>query len=276
MCAFPHMTPRPEVTLLPNSGVRLETNDDGGWEAGHPKSRTQLAHILLSKRSSHADRHAIGWFRHMYDMTGYFFVPRSFLERSADLPPASVLLYLQLCARLATVQDGATTVSTAELARSAGLGRRTVFAALSHLENAGLISRAKPGTSLVSEYRILNGTESRGGDLGVEDKPEEPILQTPQAQSSSLDQVVPPQTQEIPERPLNDLIAAVYAPKCKGEDLAKYVDWDEADLRATLNWMRVNSRVNPEMTINFFVAVLRRARSTMARLGPAPSGNGHN
>jgi hypothetical protein len=84
----------------------------------------------------------------------YVLVPLCLLDHLGDVSIVALKTYLTICSLVGP--DGKPpSPSTAQLAKLTGLTRRSVFAALSYLEQRGLIKRAKNARSATNEYSLL-------------------------------------------------------------------------------------------------------------------------
>jgi len=63
--------------------------------------------------------------------------------------------------------------------------------------------------------------------------------------------------------PLDDLIAAVYSPKCRVRNVQHLVNVDEVELRRCLEWLNAEGGVSPDMPVGFFAGCIRMARDKL-------------
>jgi hypothetical protein len=161
--------------------------------------------------------------------------------------------------------------------------QRTVFAAVAQLVELGLIGRQKDAPTAVNRYRVIVS-----GDRIVSTVPPDVEVNSMPKAAAGPDETPPPEaisaglvgpsatvsecggvsTSTNHVVPLDDLIAAVYSPKCRARDVRPWLDVDEAELRICLEWLLAEGGVSPDMPAGFFAGCIRMAQEKLTGRKP--------
>jgi hypothetical protein len=203
----------------------------------------------------------------------HFLVPRVLFEHARELPNSALLVYMCLCAPTEP-RCKHSALSTADLAARCGLTQRTIFAAVAHLAQVGLVEREKSRLTSVNEYNLIvpsHDFEKIGpphiGDAtltspvcvgmtnGAITVPAKPVRHELEVVHNE------PEAPTVSQlKPLDDLIAAAYSDRYHPADVRAHVAVTDIELRACLEQLMAQGGVAPEMPVGFFAAIIRKVR----------------
>lgn len=201
----------------------------------------------------------------------HFLVPRVLFEHARDLPNSALLVYLCLCA-LMEPRCTHSGHSTADLAARCGLTQRTIFTAITQLEQVGLVGREKSRPTSVNEYHIIvpphHCEEADPAVIGGFTVTSQACSDAPRGVTTGSTKAVQhdpevvhnePKSPSVSElKPLDDLIAAAYSDRCRLADVRAHVVGTDIELRACLERLMAQGGVSPEMPVGFFAAIIRK------------------
>jgi DNA-binding transcriptional MocR family regulator len=216
-------------------------------------------------------------------MNSTFVVPSQLLEHLARITLSSIVVFLSLCS-LAVEPECVVCISTSALARATGLSRRTIFAAVAHLETLGLIRRSTERSGGANRFEIIAVTSAtplsapalpatldlvpsaagsgvvteddlQSGDQKVSHSGAETAAQGYESNVSSEN------ASEI--ETLDDVVARVYRAEVRAADLRRFVACDEETFRRCLDRLSSRGIVTEGTPLRDFVNALLAERRAL-------------
>ena len=228
-----------------------------------PSSTDTAAHVVQSREynGSTPDEHV-------------FLVPHALLRPGRVLSPAAIRVYLHLCSA-AGERGTVSRQSTSELSRRTGLKQRSVFSAISQLEDAALLRRLRTRRTDVNGYILSHSSakadlDRSGASTSVQPSSEEQSGRLLESKAAGAANTGYPGLTT-----LDELIADVYTSKCKVDDLRCFIGFSEADLRSCLERVRAAGGISADMPVSFFAVVLKTIHRDLNSMQlPRNQGNG--